>query len=95
LKQIKSLEQDRGINSRVAHDLISNASRQITGTAEKVANLSDFDDINNYVHTKTMLSTDKLNNLKVSDTKDTSDLRSVRSEFDYGKKKTFTDVLGE
>lgn len=57
--------------------------------------MRDFDDINNYDHTKTMLSTDKLNNLKVSDTKDTSDLRSVRSEFDYGNKKTFTDVLGE
>jgi len=37
IKSIKQLNQDRGVNSRVAHDLISNASK-----AGEYGDLKDF-----------------------------------------------------
>ena len=70
------------MNQRVANDLVS--------TATTKADLKDFDRDPGFSHKNTILP--KI----VKEEKDTrpDDLRSVRSEFDYGSKKKFTDVLG-
>lgn len=59
-------------------------------TVSTKADLRDFDRDPGFSHKNTILP--KI----VKDEKDSrpDDLRSVRSEFDYGNKKKFTDVLG-
>jgi len=67
------------VNSTVARDLVSNAG-------SKVGDMNDFE------HGKTLL-----NNRAGLDSESRQveeDLRSVRSEYDYGSKRKFLDVLG-
>lgn len=66
------------MHNRVAHDLISNASR--ANHPNDVAQLKD------------LASVPKAANPDPNANAD--DLRSVRSEYDYQQKKKFTDVLG-
>ena len=79
-----------GLNQRNAADLVSNTpSRAAQGNYN---NMRDFD--NSYDHSKSLLSAHKMNQMpgnqhEVGD----DDLRSLRSEYDYKNKKTFTEVL--
>lgn len=71
----------------MAHDLVSNASRQV--------DMRDVEPQSGYDHKQT-LNKDKLNSVRGgADNAQDGDLRSVRSEIDYSQKKKFTDMLGE
>ena len=91
-----SMMKSSNVNQAVARDLVSNAG-------SKVANLRDFEDrllseardkqsAQAFEHGKTLLEN---SNLKPEPAKPVEDdLRSLRSEYDYGSKKKFVDVLG-
>jgi hypothetical protein len=84
-KNAQKLQSQSGVNSRVAHDLVSNASRP--------ANLAEVADPAGFDHMAT-LDKDRLSQMGGNNAPKDDELRSVRSEFDYGSKKKFTDVLG-
>lgn len=88
IKVAKSLAQGSGVNTRVAHDLVSNASR-----ANEVADQRDFQNAQDNKNTN--LNKDQLSQMNGGNSKGEIDLRSVKSEYDYGSKRKFTDVLGE
>ena len=91
--------KNSGVNARVQRDLISNAG-------SRAGDMSDFASVSaprtskltgapspaeQFEHGKTLLN-------KRAGHQDQSpqeeDLRSIRSEYDYGSKKKFVDVLG-
>ena len=86
-KVAQRLNTEQGVNSRVAHDLVSNASRP-ANMADVQANPAGFDH-------KATLDKDKLSRMGGNDASQDNELRSIKSEFDYNSKKKFTDVLGE
>lgn len=69
------------VNANVARDLVSNASG-------KVADMNDF---NKKQETRNLKA--QLDNSRRREPVE-EDLRSIRSEYDYGSKKKFLDVLG-
>ena len=89
-KQQSELLSNAGVSQGVKRDLVSNASR--------AADLRDFEEqlmqkkqtADQFEHGKTLLNNKAPQNAE----KVEEDLRSLRSEFDYGSKKKFVDVLG-
>ena len=87
-KHGSNLMQGSGVNANLARDLTSNAG-------SRVADMNDFRD-----QAPTGLGSDKgktlLNAVRARDgeNRQEEDLRSMRSEYDYGSKKKFLDVLG-
>lgn len=88
-----AMMKNSNVNQHVARDLVSNAN-------SRVADMNDFAGgrtatkltAEQFEHGKTLL-----NNRAGLDTESRQveeDLRSLRSEFDYGSKKKFVDVLG-
>ena len=70
------------VNANVARDLVSNAG----SSASRVADMNDF---------KPKKLSERQNNLAGGqDDAELSDLRSIKSEYDYGSKRKFVDVLG-
>ena len=98
-QQANALMKNSQVNQTVARDLVSHAT-------SRVADMNDFTNENRggeqshpnmtsaeqFEHGKTLL-----NNRAGRDTesrKMEEDLRSLRSEYDYGSKRKFVDVLG-
>lgn len=82
--------KNANVNATIARDLVSNAG------SSKVGDMNDFakqrSATDEFQHGKTIL-----NNRSGLDTESRQveeDLRSLRSEYDYGSKKKFVDVLG-
>lgn len=80
--------QDRKVNQKIARDLVSNAG---SARHENIANMNDF---NNYDHNSTFKAGKAALDRVAGNTNLDSDLRSLKSEFDYGSKRKFVDVLG-
>jgi hypothetical protein len=72
------MQDTNAVNSRVAHDLISNAPSHVGGG--DLADPRDFEP-------------KKLSNLPKATNGKADDLRSLRSEYDYNAKKNFTEML--
>ncbi len=72
------MQDTNAVNSRVAHDLISNAPSHVGGG--DLADTRDFEP-------------KKLSNLPKAKNGKADDLRSLRSEYDYNDKKNFTEML--
>ena len=89
-KQATELMNKSNVNATVARDLVSNAGNSRIGDMNDFAGgsrLSRPTDAERFEHGKTLLNNDK--NAQMEE-----DLRSLRSEYDYGSKKKFVDVLG-
>ena len=80
--------QDRKVNQSVARDLLSNVG---SAKPDNLANMKDFD---NFDHSKTFKAGKAALDRVAGEVDQPSDLRSLRSEFDYGSKRKFVDVLG-
>jgi len=72
------MKDAHAVNSKMAHDLISNAPSHVGG-----GDLGDPQEI----------EPKKLGNLPKDTSAKPEDLRSLRSEYDYGAKKNFTEIL--
>ena len=91
-----ALVKDAKVNATVARDLVSNAG------SSRIADMADFIAGANgmapqlspeaFEHGKTLLN--NRSGLDNQSRQVEEDLRSMRSEFDYGSKKKFVDVLG-
>ena len=89
-----SLMKKSQVNANVARDLVSNANSRVAdmndfivgGGAPRMSAAEQFE------HGKTLLNNRA--GLDSQSRKVEEDLRSLRSEFDYGSKKKFVDVLG-
>ena len=77
-----ALMQNSRVNANVARDLVSNAG------SSRVGEMGDFAAADKFEHGKTLLN----NNRRQEGVEE--DLRSLKSEYDYGSKKKFLDVLG-
>ena len=78
-QQGKSLMKESQVNRKVARDLVSNAG---SARGDDLKSAADFD-----------LTKAKLNGQSNRNDQE-SDLRSLPSEYDYGSKRKFLDVLG-
>jgi len=72
------MKDSHAVNSKMAHDLISNAPSKVGGG--EIADHRDFEG-------------KKLSNLPKDPNAKPDDLRSLRSEHDYSTKKNFTEML--
>lgn len=94
----------KGVNENYQTELLSESKvnphmkRDLVSHASKAADLRDFQDDERrqtkaqFEHGKTLLS--NRGGLDNDSRKVEEDLRSLRSEYDYGSKKKFVDVLG-
>ena len=79
------------MNQHVARDLVSNAN-------SRIADMHDFAGANGmsaeqqFEHNKTLLNNRA--GIDAESRRLEEDLRSLRSEYDYGSKRKFVDVLG-
>ena len=78
-----ALMQSSRVNANVARDLVSHAG------SSKVGDMADFAAAERFEHEKNLLNNASRRQEGVEE-----DLRSLRSEYDYGSKKKFLDVLG-
>ena len=81
------------VNANMARDLVSNAG------SSRVGDMNDFNsgarkgsNAENFEHGKTLLNNRQ--DLDSQSRQVEEDLRSIKSEYDYGSKKKFIDVLG-
>lgn len=85
--------KERNVNHQLAKDLVSNAGSN--RGADKVANLRDFEaELSNKFDKNNTLAANKAILDAAADHRADDDLRSIKSEFDYGSKKKFVDILG-
>ncbi len=80
------------VNQHVARDLVSNANSRVGDMADFAGGQAIHQTAEQFEHGKTLLN-NRGGNDGASRTAD-EDLRSLRSEYDYGAKKKFIDVLG-
>lgn len=76
--QVRKMQNSNALNIKMAHDLISNAPSHVGG-----GDLGTPEDV----------EPKKLGNLPKDTGNKPEDLRSLRSEYDYGAKKNFTEIL--